>query len=167
MGVPCWVNVTLNSSLMIFLIDNVARVFLKQDVGVSSPQPQPNDGIAGVRAVPWDDSAPRAVQVVSRHRTIGLMPLLCRKRQERRCTPRSSRGSLCLTVVPLAASGQQAVKKGASWLRSTWICKAETREIAPRVELGRHVSIRTVELCCFERIETLQAGPLITAGPQM
>ena len=30
---------------------------------MSSPQPQPIDDIAGVRAVPWDDSAPRAVQV--------------------------------------------------------------------------------------------------------
>ena len=54
---------------------------------MSSPQPQPIDDIAGVRAVPWDDSPPRAVQVVFRHRAIDLMPLLCRKRQERRCNP--------------------------------------------------------------------------------
>ena len=47
---------------------------------MSSSQPQPIDGIAGVRPAPWDDSAPRVVQVVSRHRAIDLMPLLCRKR---------------------------------------------------------------------------------------
>ena len=45
---------------------------------MTSPQPQPIDDIAGVQAAPWDDSAPRAVQVVSRHRAIDLMPLLCR-----------------------------------------------------------------------------------------
>ena len=66
---------------------NFARVFLNQDVEVSSPQPQPIDDIAGMRATPWDDSPPRAVQVVSRHRAIDLMPLLCRNRQERRCNP--------------------------------------------------------------------------------
>ena len=66
---------------------NFARVFLNQDVEVSSPQPQPIDDIAGMRAAPWDDSPPRAVQVVSRHRAIDLMPLLCRNRQERRCNP--------------------------------------------------------------------------------
>ena len=66
---------------------NFARVFLNQDVKVSSPQPQPIDDIAGMRAAPWDDSPPRAVQVVSRHRAIDLMPLLCRNRQERRCNP--------------------------------------------------------------------------------
>ena len=60
---------------------------MNQDVGVSSPQPQPIDDVAGVRAAPWDDSAPHAVQVVSRHRAIDLMPLLCRKRQERRFNP--------------------------------------------------------------------------------
>ena len=57
---------------------------LFEDVEVTSP---PIDDIAGMRAAPWDDSAPRAVQVVSRHRAIDLMPLLCRNRQERRCTP--------------------------------------------------------------------------------
>jgi hypothetical protein len=87
MGVPCWVDVTLNSSLMIWLDSNFARVFLNQDVGVSSPQPQPIDGIAGAQAALWDDSAPRAVQVVFRHGAIDLMPLLCRNRQERRCNP--------------------------------------------------------------------------------
>ena len=56
---------------------NFARVFLNQDVEVSSPQPQPIDDVAGVRAAPWDDSAPRAVQVISRHRAIDLIPLLC------------------------------------------------------------------------------------------
>ena len=54
---------------------------------MTSPQPQPIDDIAGMRAVPWDDSAPRAVQVVFRHGAIDLMPLLCGKRQERRCNP--------------------------------------------------------------------------------
>ena len=104
MGVPCWVDVTLNSSLMIWLDSNFARVFLNQDVGVSSPQPQPIDDIAGVRAAPWDDSPPRAVQVVSRHGALDLMPLLCRNRQERRCNPpfstRMSRLKSC------AASGK-------------------------------------------------------------
>ena len=61
MGVPCWVDVTLNSSLMIWLDSNFARVFLNQDVEVSSSQPQPIDGIAGAQAAPWVDSAPRAV----------------------------------------------------------------------------------------------------------
>ena len=67
MGVPCWVDVTLNLSLIIWLDSNFALVFLNQDVGVTSPQPQPIDDIAGMRAAPWDDSPPRAVQVVSRH----------------------------------------------------------------------------------------------------
>jgi hypothetical protein len=66
---------------------NFARVFLNQDVEVSSPQPQPIDDIAGMRTAPWDDSPPRAVQAVPRHRAIDLMPLLCRNRQERRCNP--------------------------------------------------------------------------------
>jgi hypothetical protein len=56
---------------------NFARVFLNQDVEVSSPQPQPIDDIASMRAVPWGDSGPRAVQVVCRHGVIDLMPLLC------------------------------------------------------------------------------------------
>ena len=43
---------------------------------MTSPQPQPIDDIAGMRAVPWDDSAPRAVQVVFRHDALDLMPLL-------------------------------------------------------------------------------------------
>ena len=67
--------------------NNFARVFLNQDVAVSSPEPQPIDDMAGMRAVPWDDSPPRAVQVVFRHGAIDLMPLLCRNRQERRCNP--------------------------------------------------------------------------------
>ena len=87
MGVPCWMNDALNSSLMIWLDSNLARVFLNQDVRVSSPQPQPIGDVAGVRAAPWDDSAPRAVKVVFRHGAIDLMPLLYRKRQERRCNP--------------------------------------------------------------------------------
>ena len=39
---------------------NFARVFLNQDVEVSSPQPQPIDDIAGMRGAPWDDLPPRA-----------------------------------------------------------------------------------------------------------
>ena len=66
---------------------NSARVFLNQDVEVSLPQPQPIDDIAGMQAAPWDDSAPRAVQVVFRHGALDLMPLLCQSRQERRCNP--------------------------------------------------------------------------------
>jgi hypothetical protein len=112
MGVPCWVDDALNSSLMIWLDSNFARVFLcgrNQDVGVTSPQPQPMDDIAGtsMRAVPWDDSPPRAVQVVSRHRAIDLMPLLCRNRQERRCNPPfSTRKSMLKSC---AASGKQLI----------------------------------------------------------
>jgi hypothetical protein len=70
---------------MIWFDSNFARVFLNQDVGVSSPQPQPIDGIAGAQAAPWVDSAPRAVQVVFKHGAIDLMLLLCRNRQERGC----------------------------------------------------------------------------------
>ena len=87
MGVPCWVNDAVNSSLMIWFDSNYARVCLNQDVRVSSPQPQPIDGIAGAQAALWDDSGTRAVQVVFRHGAIDLMPLLCRNRQERRCNP--------------------------------------------------------------------------------
>ena len=39
-----------------------ARIFWNQDVAVSSPQPQPIDDIAGMRAVLWDNSAPCIVQ---------------------------------------------------------------------------------------------------------
>ena len=63
---------------------NLARVFANQDVDVSSPQPQPIDDIAGMRAAPWDESPPCDVQVVSRHRAIDPMPLLYRNCQERR-----------------------------------------------------------------------------------
>jgi hypothetical protein len=52
-------------------------ILIAQGVEVSSPQPQPIDDIASMRAVPWDDSGPRAVQVVCRHGAIDLMPLLC------------------------------------------------------------------------------------------
>ena len=52
---------------------NFARVFLNQDVAVSSPEPQPIDDIAGMRATQWDDSPPRAVQVVFRHGATDLM----------------------------------------------------------------------------------------------
>ena len=102
MGVPRWVD---DADLMHMSSNsNFARVFLNQDVEVSSPQPQPIDDIAGMRAAPWDDSPPRAVQVVSRHRAIDLVPLLCRNRQERRCNPpfstRMSRLKSC------AASGK-------------------------------------------------------------
>ena len=47
---------------------------------VSSPhaQPQPIDDIADMRAIPWGNSAPRAVQVVFRHGALGLMPLALR-----------------------------------------------------------------------------------------
>ena len=69
-------DVTLNSSLMVWLDNNCLICLLNQDVAVSSPQPQPIDDIAGMRAVPWVDSPPRAVQVVFRHGAIDLMPLL-------------------------------------------------------------------------------------------
>ena len=137
MGVPCWVDVTLNSLLMIWLDSNFARVLLNQDVGVTSPQPQPIDDVAGVRAAPWDDSVPRAVQVVSRHRAIDLMPLLYRTRQERRCNPPfSTRMSMLKSC---AASGKRSAASEAHSLcgcvpREPW---QDFCEIAPHVELGR------------------------------
>ena len=45
-----------NSSLMIWLDGNFARVFESGCRG-DSPQPQPIDDIAGMRAVPWDDES--------------------------------------------------------------------------------------------------------------
>ena len=64
-----------NSSLMIWLDSKLCSPQpLNQDVEVTSPQPQPIDDIAGMRAAPWGDSPPRAVHVVSRHRAIDLMP---------------------------------------------------------------------------------------------
>jgi hypothetical protein len=80
-----------------------------------SPQPQPIDDIAGVRAAPWDNSAPRAVQVVFRRDALDLMPLLCRNRQERRCNPPfSTRKSMLKSC---AASGKQliAVQVNSLW----------------------------------------------------
>ena len=130
-------DVTLNSSLMIWLDSNFARVFLNQDVGVSSPQPQPIDDIAGVRAAPWDDSAPRAVQVVFRHGAIDLMPLLCRNRQERRCNPPFSTRMSMRKTSSLAASGQQPVKRIRFVAAFHVNCSRDFREIAPHVELGR------------------------------
>ena len=111
-------DVTLNSSLMIWLDSNFARVFLNQDVRVSSPQPQPIDDVAGVRAAPWDDSAPRAVQVVSRHRArraIDLMPLLYRTCQERRCNPPFSTRMSMRSIT--FASGKRSVASEAHSLR--------------------------------------------------
>ena len=139
MGLPCWVDVTLNSSLMIWLDSNFARVFLNQDVAASSPQPQPIDDIAGVRAVPWDDSPPRAVQVVCKHGAIDLMPLLCacRKRQERRCNPPFSPRLIQIRTRRWGLHERQS--HGADMLASTRlsILASEFREIAPHGELGR------------------------------
>jgi hypothetical protein len=87
MGVPCWVDVT---DLMHMSSNSNQYILLapfESGCRVTSPQPQPIDDIAGMRAVPWDHLPPRAVQVVFRHGAIDLMPLLCRNRQERRCNP--------------------------------------------------------------------------------
>ena len=118
---------------------NFARVFLNQDVEVSSPQPQPIDDIAGMRAAPWDDSPPRAVQVVSRHRAIDLMPLLCRNRQERRCNPPFSpqltqRYSSSMGIARAAESQR---RHGNSTPLSQISMDCNMCEIAPHVELGR------------------------------
>jgi hypothetical protein len=92
-----------NSSLMIWLDSKLCRMF-ESGCRVTSPQPQPIDDIAGMRAVPWDHLPPRAVQVVFRHGAIDLMPLLCRNRQERRCNPPfSTRMSMAKSC---AASGK-------------------------------------------------------------
>ena len=114
-----------------------ARVFLNQDVRVSSTQPQPIDDNADVRAAPWDDSLPRAVQVVSRHRAIDLMPLLYRTRQERRRNPLFS-----TRVTMLKSCAASSNRSAASETHS--LCGCVSREpwqvfceIAPHVELGR------------------------------
>ena len=136
MGVPCWVNDALNSSLVIWLDSNFARVFLNQNVGVISPQPQPIDDIAGVRAAPWDNSAPRAVQVVFRRGVLDLVPLLCRNRQKRRCNPPFSPRLIQINTRRWELHELQS--HGADMLASTRlsILSSEFREVAPRVELG-------------------------------
>ena len=159
MGVPCWVDVTLNSSLMIWLDSNFARVFLNQDVGVSSPQPQPIDGIAGAQAAPWVDSAPRAVQVVFRHGAIDLMPLLCRNRQERRCNP------------PFSDQNAQRYRQrgGVRFTPKRWYQQGDNRTTKTFSERNaqilrdaraclQHLAANHVGSCCFERSETLRAG---------
>ena len=142
-----------NSSLMIWLDSNFARVFLNQDFEVSSPQPQPIDDIAGMRAAPWDDSPPRVVKVASRHRAIVLMPLLCRNRQKRRCNPPFSPRLIQITTRRLGLHERQS--QGAGMLASTrlLILSSEFREIAPRVEPGRSPEppISRVELLRKER----------------
>ena len=118
---------------------NSARVFLNQDVAVSSPQPQPIDDIAGMRAVPWGGSPPRAVQVASRHGAIDryLMPLLCRNRQEQRCNPPFSPRLIQINTRRWGLHERQ--RHGANMLASTClsILSSEFREIAPHGELGR------------------------------
>ena len=147
---------------------NFARVFLNQDVEVSSLQPQPIDDIAGMRAAPWDDSPPRAVQVVCKHRDIDLMPLLCRNHQERRCNP------------PFSDQNAQRYRqrRGVRFTPKRWYQQDDHRmtEICYGLNIARiarshltlslvvHLSLRPVELCCFERSGTLQARSLITAG---
>ena len=165
MGVPCWVNDALNSSLMIWLDSNFARVFLNQDVEVSSPQPQPIDDIAGVQAAPWVDSAPRAVQVVSRHGAIDLMSLLCRNRQERRCNPPFSPRLIQIRTRRWGLHERQS--NGAQMVITTPLVIFFELNVARShltLSLVVHPSLRPVELCCFERSGTLQARSLITAG---
>ena len=150
---------------MIWLDSNFACVFLNRDVGVSSPQPQPIDGIAGAQAAPWVDSAPRAVQVVFRHGAIDLMPLLCRNCQERRCNPPfSTRMSMTKSC---AASGKWSAASEAQSLCGCvprGFAKPKSARSHLMVSLVVHPSPRSVELSCFERTETLQARPLITEG---
>ena len=75
---------------------------------MSSPQPQPIDDIAGMRAVPWawGGSAPRAVKVVLRRGALDLMPLLCRNRQERRCSPPDVMTKGCAASGKWTAAGE-------------------------------------------------------------
>ena len=164
MGVPCWVDVT---HLMHMSCNSNAR-FLNQDVAVTSPQPQPIDDIAGAQAAPWDDSAPRAVQVVFRHGAIDLMPLLCRNRQERRCNPPFS------PRLHSKYSQRQGLHRAAESRRRHAnehpLVKVTSIDVAKShlaLSLVAHPSLRSVELCCFERSETLQARPLITAWSPM
>jgi hypothetical protein len=131
---------------------------------VSLPQPQPIDGIPGAQVALWVDSAPRAVQVVFRHGAIDLMPLLCRNRQERRCNPPfSTRMSMTKSC---AASGKWSA---ASETQSLCGCvprgfaKPKSARSHLALSLVVHPSLRSVELSCFERSETIQARPLITA----
>ena len=158
MGVPCWVNDALNSSLMIWLDSNFARVFLNQDVEVSSPQPQPIDDIAGMRAAPRDDSQPRAVPVVSRHRALDLMPLLCRNRQKRRCNPPFS--ELTTQVVSRQWGMHERQSHGAQMVITTPLVIFFELNVARThltLSLVVHPSLRPVELCRFERSGTLRA----------
>ena len=138
---------------------------MHQDVGVSSPQPQPIDDIAGMRAAPWDNSPPRAVQVVSRHGALDLVPLLCRNRQERRCNPPFSdqnaqmyrqRGGVQLTTKRWYQQDDNRTTKTFSE-RNAQILRAA------RAWLQSPASNR-VGSGCFERSGTLRAGQLITAG---
>ena len=134
------------------------------DVAVSPPQPQPIDDIAGIRAAPWDDSPPRAVQVVSRHRAIDLMPLFCRNRHEQRCNLPFSPRLIQINIRRWGLHERQS--HGVDMLASTRlpILSSEFREIAPQIELVGHPSLRSVELSCFKRSKILQTRPLITAG---
>ena len=143
-----------------------ARIFLNQDVAVSSPQPQPIDDLAGMQAVPWDGSPPRAVQVVSRHGAIGLMPLIFQKRQERRCSPPfsprpHSKVYLASGIAP-AAESRRMHARGLLAVKGYLFSH---RQIAPHIELGLSPEppISQVVLC-FERSEPLRVGQLTDAG---
>ena len=136
-------------------------------MSVSSPQPQPIDGIAGVRAAPWDDSAPRAVQVVFRRGALVLMPLLCRNRQERRCNPPfSTRMSMAKSCT---ASGKRSA---ASEAHSLCGCVPRgLRSRNPRDCTSRRAWSVTrasdQSSCVASKGATLQARSLITAGSPM
>jgi hypothetical protein len=169
MGVLCWVDVTLNSSLMILLDSNFARVFLNQDVEVSSPQPQPLDGIASAQAtpwVPWVDSAPRAVQVVFRHCAIDLMLLLCQNRQERGCNPPflTSAHSNHYSSMRIARAAESRRSHASKHPLVDSVERTPRDRTSRRAWSSREPPISRFVLLRKERSrETLQARPLITA----
>ena len=132
------------------------------------PQPQPIDDIAGVRAAPWDNSAPRAVQVVCRHGALDLMPRLRRNRQERRCNPPfSPRFHSNQNSSMGIARAAESRRRHANEYPLVIFFELNVARTHLTLSLVVHPSLRSVELSCFERSETFQARPLITAWSPM
>ena len=120
-----------------------------------------------MRAIPWDDSPPRAVQVVFRHGAIVLMagsvmPLLCRNRPERRCNPPFSHQD--------AQSNRQ--QRGVRFAPKRWHQQDEHRATQTFTERNAQIlraapvwlqpaALNRVGSGCFETSETIQARPLM------
>ena len=111
------------------------------------------------------DSPPRAVQVVFRHGAIDLMPLLCRNRQERRCNPPFSPWLISNQYSSMGiARAAESRRRHANEHPLVIFFEINVARSHLTLSLVVHPSLRSVELCCFERSRTLQARPLITAG---